>query len=657
MLLSQNRDSIKAWEKFINSDEIDNSLVRDEIARSWIRSREHGVNPHGITKGCFLSNDEFLKRHEMYEQLVHAAVHFMKILQKTVLDKTIVIRLTDRDGYVLECFSELYEMDESLMVTKGCNISEKYMGTNAISLALIEASPVQVLGGEHYCKAYHEWTSSAAPIRDENGRVIGVISVTGPCEKVHPHTLGMVVAAAEAIENELMLEDINKRLKITNKHLFAIMESISEGLIGIDEQGMVKDINLFARRLLSLEESDIIGKSIDLFISEKKSKRIKDVIKKGKKQEEVEMYFKNKRGKKVYCIVSFTPIIDCTAGNVEGVVVTFRKSKTIHNLVNRITGAEAIFSFDDILGESDQMLRAKHMALKAAKSNTTILLNGESGTGKELFAHAIHNESKRKNKPFVTINCGAIPRELVASELFGYIEGAFTGAKRGGHPGKFELADEGTIFLDEIGDMPLDAQTNLLRVLETKKIVRIGDHNIIPIDARVIAATHKDLEKEVEKGNFRKDLYYRLNVMPINTPTLRSRRDDIRLLIDVFFEKFNISMGKSLKGIDESFYIRMRGYDWPGNVRELQNVMQLVINMAENGEVITEKHIPANIKGDSASDEEHVEQKLYSLEEIEKTAIINTLRGTGKNIALSSKILGIGRSTLYRKMEKYGIEC
>jgi len=296
------------------------------------------------------------------------------------------------------------------------------------------------------------------------------------------------------------------------------------------------------------------------------------------------------------------------------------------------------------------------MAGLVADTDATILLHGESGTGKELFAQAIHNASKRRNQSFVFLNCGAIPRDLVASELFGYIEGAFTGAKRGGHPGKFELADGGTIFLDEIGDMPLDAQANLLRVLETKEIMRVGGHDVIPVDIRVIAATHKDLQAEVERGNFRQDLYFRLKVLPIHTPSLRERRTDIRNFIDYFMASFLRKEGKSIKGVDESFYIAMERYNWPGNVRELQNVMQLVTNMAKQGTFITNKNLPPYMIHSESEGVEFKEDKVLPLAVVERNLIIAAIRKTKGNLVQTAKLLEIGRSTLYRRIEKYGID-
>ncbi|WXR60727.1 sigma 54-interacting transcriptional regulator [Peptostreptococcaceae bacterium AGR-M142] len=653
VLLDKNEHSIKAWNEFIKTGKINNLYVRKLIADSWIRSKEYKVDPIEENTEIKLNKKELNKRYKDMKPVLDIAKPKLNYIYELVGDTGLMVRFSDKDGYVLEVLGNS-QLDKygNFSLQKGVNSSERAIGTNAIGLALIKKIPVQVLGGEHFSKQYHNWTSSACPIRDKNNEILGIISVTGPCDKVHPHTLGMVIAAADAIKNELELDKINKRLLKTNTHLFALMESISEGIIGIDSKGKIRDINGFAKKLLSYN-NEIIGTNIKDKISFKSFSLVEDIGKSWKKYEEYEMYFKDGNGKKIYCIVNLTPIDETGDNKVDGVLLSFRKSKTIHTLVNKIVGAEAIFNFDDIIGSSKSIIEAKKIAKKAAKSTTTVLLHGESGTGKELFAQAIHNESPRKNKPFVFINCGAIPRELVASELFGYVEGAFTGAKRGGHPGKFELADEGTIFLDEIGDMPLDTQANLLRVLETKSIVRVGGHNVIPTDVRVIAATHKDLKEEIERGNFREDLYYRLNVMPIITPSLKERREDIKIFINYFKDKFSKKINKNISGISDDFYKYMKKYDWPGNVRELQNVMQLVVNMAEEDEIITYNHLPSYMKKNNLANNLNLKNELLTLSEIEKIAIEKTLEELSGNIALTSKVLGIGRTTLYRKIEKY----
>ena len=264
-------------------------------------------------------------------------------------------------------------------------------------------------------------------------------------------------------------------------------------------------------------------------------------------------------------------------------------------LVQKMSGATARHTFDDLKGKHPLFVQALELAKIASSTDSTILILGESGTGKDMIAQAMHNASKRSNGPFVAINCGAIPHSLIESELFGYVEGAFTGARKGGSPGKFELADGGTIFLDEIGDMAMQLQSTLLRVLEQKVIVRVGGTGMWPIDVRVMAATNRDLSREIEAGNFRRDLYYRLNVVSLKIPPLRERRDDILLLANHLLAKLKSFMKRPVVGVDGAAMQVLRNYSWPGNVRELQNVIERVLHLTE-GPMIRIEHLPEDLK-------------------------------------------------------------
>ncbi len=538
-LLRDNELFKTAWVEFVRYGKMDREILRPIIADSWIRSRRYQVDSDSSDVTCEVSGESFQQKYSILEPVLDIAKPFMETLYKTVGEAGMVVRLTDKDGYVVECFGDelVFESHQALHLYKGTNVKEEVIGTNAIGIALAKGIPLQVLGAEHFRVDYHDWTTSAAPIKDEDDNVIAVLSMSGDYELVHPHTLGMVMASALAIEHELKLEISNQDLKRKNDHFNAIMESISEGIICIDERGVIRDINLFARNYLRVREKEAIGADIRDLIRGDQAKRLVKLVKSGAALKEEEFNFSHSGGRKKSVIVNATPVSEPNDPYKE-LVITFRESKDIHNLVNKIVGAKAIYTFEDILGDSSEIKEAIKLSRLVADTEATILLTGESGTGKELFAQSIHNDSHRRSDSFVFINCGAIPRDLVASELFGYVEGAFTGARKGGQPGKFELADGGTLFLDEIGDMPLDTQANLLRVLETKEVVRVGGHDVIPVDVRVIAATHKDLAKEVRRGNFRQDLFFRLNVMPIHTPALRERRSDIPILIDFFYNQF-----------------------------------------------------------------------------------------------------------------------
>ena len=314
----------------------------------------------------------------------------------------------------------------------------------------------------------------------------------------------------------------------------------------------------------------------------------------------------------------------------------------------------AAYTFDDIIGESKGILNVKEQAKNISDSPSTVLIQGESGTGKELIAQAIHNSSSRKNNSFVAINCGAIPKSLIESELFGYEEGAFTGAKRGGHPGKFELANGGTLFLDEIGEMPLDMQVSLLRVLQEGCVNRLGGNKCTITDVRIIAATNKDLKKEIERGTFREDLYYRLSVIPIYVPPLREREGDVELLIKHFLKVKAVKLGKPIPKVMPDIYEKLIGYNWPGNIREMENCIENIVNLGGNTSYSFEtKNLEYKQYRPAAGG---LEYNMCSLEDWERKAILSCLEKCGGNITKTAQILKVNRSTLHAKINKYNKE-
>ncbi|TKI57771.1 PAS domain-containing protein [Brevibacillus antibioticus] len=317
----------------------------------------------------------------------------------------------------------------------------------------------------------------------------------------------------------------------------------------------------------------------------------------------------------------------------------------------------ATYHFDQIVGYSQKLQELKGFSLKVAKSDSTVLITGESGTGKELFAHAIHAESKRKMGPFIRVNCAAIPDSLLESELFGYEEGAFTGAVRRGKKGKFELANHGTILLDEIGDMPLPLQAKLLRVLQEKEVERVGAVRTTPIDVRVIASTNSDMLQSIKEGKFRADLYYRLNVVSLSIPPLRERLEDLPELVSNLLKQLGESTGVAVRTIDEEVWNVFRGYSWPGNVRELKNVLERALHLMED-DVLKKEHIwlPVSDEGSlpSLSVPTHAVRPLKQvLEEAEQEALRQAMQQAGGNKLSAAKLLQISKSSFYEKWEKY----
>ncbi len=314
------------------------------------------------------------------------------------------------------------------------------------------------------------------------------------------------------------------------------------------------------------------------------------------------------------------------------------------------SGLKSLYTFDNIIGRSREIQDVKTLAHKISRTHSNVLLVGESGTGKEVFAHAIHAASPRKKGPFIRINCGAIPRELLESELFGYEGGAFTGSLKNGKRGKFELADGGTLFLDEIGDLPLDMQVKLLRVLQEREITPLGSEKTKHVDVRILSATHRNLEEMVHEGLFREDLFYRLNVISVEIPPLRKRREDIPVFTNYLVEKFVKSMGKPIEGVCEKVHQLFALYDWPGNIRELENVIERAFNMAD-GRLIQVDDIPENIVGKS------VETMSYKaqMEAFEQMVLKKALAEHNGHKIQAAKSLQMGKTAFYEKSKKYGL--
>jgi PAS domain S-box-containing protein len=585
---------------------------------------------------------------ERKRELIEISKPFIEHLYGIVKGSDFFTILTDEKGCILNVIGDEKILKEAFDVKMipGAYMDEDHIGTNAMSLVLKGKKPVQISGEDHYIKAYHKWTCSAAPILDENKNLIGVLDLTGYFDSVNLHTLGMVVAAVNAIEKIREVNEYHKKLVFAKHYVDTVVDSIAAGIMTSGMDGTIKTLNRHIIDMFGYTEEEMkLKKAYDLFDDwEQAIKTIEN-----KDQFMDEDVFVHSRKNVLQYNLSMYPISD-GAGNLDGIVYVFKETRKVRKLANKIMGRRAIYTFDKIIGQNKDFLKTIEFAKQVADSKSTILIMGESGTGKEVFAQSIHNHSNRSNENFVALNCGAIPKNLIESELFGYDEGAFTGAKRSGHPGKFEIADGGTIFLDEIGEMPLDMQTWLLRVIEEGTVGRIGGTKEIVVDVRIIAATNKDLIEEVSRGNFRKDLFYRLNVLPIRLPSLRERRDDIPMLIDYFMERISRRINKRMLEIPEDYMKDLIEYNWPGNIRELENLIELMLNTG------CRDNRPLQKKDSMESeDRPDIDETAFNLEMMERDHICKTLQYYKGNISNSAKALGLGRNTLYRKIEKYGI--
>lgn len=499
-----------------------------------------------------------------------------------------------------------------------------------------------------YCKERNsckEYMEICVPIKygNETMGVIGLICSTNQQKKHLQKNITNILSFLEKIADFISIKVIETADVLENRKnldfLAQIINSIDEGVITVGKDGIVNSINNKGLKILELTP-DIINKKI---IIEDTGEYLPD-------GEVCYINIENKSkkvvGKVIYNHINFE---NCDR------IILFKEFIEINKQVINLAHGKNNIGISDIIGESRSIVQLKSKIKRIAGSKSTVFITGESGTGKELVARAIHFEGDRKDKPFIAINCGAIPESLLESELFGYVKGAFSGASSNGRIGKFELANNGIIFLDEIGDMPLHLQVKLLRVLQERSIIKIGSNKLIELDLRVVAATNKDLKKLVDEGKFREDLYYRLNVIPIEIPPLRDRGEDILLITHELIKKYNLLFDKYIHTIDEDVEKILREYIWKGNIRELENAIEFMVNIADESGVIRKDMLPKAIleKDKVETLKENNSENIKTLKEIEIEHIEKVLDSCGRDTEgkkKAAKILGIGIATLYRKI-------
>ncbi len=664
----QQQQTLQAWKSHVAGNHYP-ADVPSLIVESWERSYRKGLNPYSQIPHAKLGETALRERLAEKRELIDIVRPFMENLYKFVKGTGFVVVLTDECGYIIEMLADENMLNNPMTgdFFIGSCWQEEVVGTNAIGTALVIEKPIQVSGAEHYSQKHHCLTCSAAPVFDANGKLVAVLDISGASYLSHLHTLGMVVAASESITSLLKIQWTNRELAITNERMSNIFNTMTDGVILIDGCGKISQMNPSAQKLFNVAKHEFAELSLERLFGVRSSV-IKRMLYDNEAFEDVELIVEFRCGT-VHCFISGRALTD-GKGNVIGGVIILNPITHLQKLVNHFGGYYASLQFSDIVAESEEMKEAVRVASLAATTYSNILLHGESGTGKEIFAQAIHNRSRKSTGPFLALNCGIIPRELIGSELFGYSEGAFTGAKRGGKPGKFELASGGTLFLDEIGDMPLEQQIALLRVLQEKKVTRLGSEKVIPVDVRIICATNKNLLKAVENGTFRQDLYYRLNVISISLPPLRTRVQDISLLFKHFLDKMGKEKGHQFV-VEQDVIGCLEQYPWPGNVRELQNLVERVVSLSETP-VITKMQLPPEFLSPGTNDNSHLRTReaastpAYSqyhsnlgsckqwrqqVEELERQRILLALIQYNGNISSVAKVLGISRNTLYRKMK------
>lgn len=635
------------WKKFIDDEVVDTDIIPEYILKSWIKSKKNGINPYKLEDNSIIyygSKDQIPKESRRlikYQEI-------LKELSKIAEDNEFQFLFVDPELRAIHFDNELYELfkhttnGEVLFV--GADCSESKMGTTAMSVALEQNSYVHIIAAQHYNQEFHNTHCASAPVYTSEGKQIGILNISSNnMSKIKDSKLLMNILIE--IFKIRLKEEINflrKKVLLAN-HLD---NSTPDGIIMLDYNDEISYYNEKTLELLNIQKSKDIKPQMLHFIQKLELKDFSN---------NHEQYMPIAGNNIKFRLVEFHGFDE----DSERVIIITKVDR--NSVSTRPTKREDIlFDFDSIIGKTIEIKEAKNLGVQIAKTDLPILVFGETGTGKEMFAQSIHKSSNRCDGPFVAINCGAIPLELVESELFGYESGAFTGASRSGKKGKIEFAEGGTLFLDEIESMPMSVQIKLLRALSSRKIVKVGGTNAVPIDIRIISATKKDLLKEADKDRFREDLYYRISTFTLRLPPLRERTDDIEILLKHFIEEYCERSNYCTVKYSKEFLEALKKYYWRGNVREFKNVIQRAVVLAGSQGDIDIEHLPDNIKssyvykGTKEKLSHLLKEKHYvnALKMGEEIIIKEVLNATDYNINRSAKLLGITRSTLYKKIQK-----
>lgn len=580
----------------------------------------------------------------------------VKSIAKKVVKATSKI-LNDAQVVIVDQYGNYMAQDESYSIRKGTGEWKPYIEE------IIRRKEVTIIdnpGQNALCRGCRnegncpQTLEIAVPFNMDDF-FIGYMSVITFSDDMKQEYMQKIDQIVEYINSMIDLMVSAAQEHVARKHseqmfqeMDSIINSIHYGVVDCDLEGRIKCTNEAFHNFIGTRE----GVETKLITELMESKAIAGVIKNQLELEEQESPIIING--KLHRMLIKAKVIKNKKGQTTGFIFFIRDAEYIRSLVYDKSNEYSNSSLDMIIGRSEVMEDLKRSIVSVATSSSTVLIKGETGTGKELVARAIHSLSSRKEKPFVTINCAAIPDNLLESELFGYEEGAFTGGRKGGKAGLFEIANGGTIFLDEIGDMPLHLQAKLLRVLQEKEIVRIGGHTPTELDIRVIAATHQNLDELIKDRQFRMDLYYRLNIIPVNIPPLRNRLIDLKELVSYFIDKYNTKLDKKISGVETSYFEALNRYPWPGNVRELENAIEYAINIETSKRLTNRSLIPKIAEfNDHAKSAQTLKEQLARCEIKIIQDTLEQYKHEKKSIMKVAKLLGMSRASLYRKIKEF----
>lgn len=634
-----------AWRQFSSTGNLENAP--GNIQKSWMRCSRMGLDPRGDKRAINLEEKSIKERIHSHLDLHQILLSHHENIREYFDYVPIAILFSDSEGYLLSAsgHEEILSLLEQGDVKAGASISENSIGSSAPGICITEGRTVGVIAEEHYYEAFHWASCIATPIHNQEKGLIGALDFTSTVNygKELNNLIPLLFSISNSIRFELLLKRRLQQMEIYDSYFHNIFHYSGSVLILVNSMGRVIELNRTGQKLFGVRPEEIIHQNVKKLLGS--GSKISFPVKGFSSSKTI---LSTRFGSETYSIQSL-PIFDAN-GNEVAYLLKLEKNK-VYAKRSEKTNFVTKYAFNDIIGQSEKMVNLVHFAQKVARTQSSILIEGETGTGKELFAQAIHNGSYCHTGPFIAINCAAFPKELIESELFGYEKGAYSGARREGNTGKFELANEGSLFLDEIHAMDISMQMKILRVIEDRSVTKIGSNAPIPLNIRIIAACSQNLKEEVEKGNFLAALYFRLNVVKLRIPPLRERIEDISLLADHLIKMANVTFRRSIKGLDKKALKILNKHFWPGNVRELKNCIECAFNLCE------EQVIPAD---DILIDEEEFcimgskTNKNQTVQEMTKSLLIESL-DRFDSVNEAARHMGISVSTFYRKMKKFGL--